>query len=196
MTEQPSTRDRIKLATIEAIEQYGIDQVTVRVIAEKAEANIASINYHFRSKEALLEEVFQMTIDHMLEDVFAEINREDHSLETLLQAVLFYLIDGFRRYPGITTAQLHQPTIEKNYQAPGAVGVKQAVNSIIERVLQLRPGLDPEHVKFVISRILGSIMFMMLTPGFLESETGPAPTDEPGCQQLARQYTELALAVL
>jgi AcrR family transcriptional regulator len=196
MTDQPSTKERIKLATIEAIEQYGIEDVTIRIIAEKANANIASINYHFRTKDDLLQEVLQMTIDHMLEDVFTEVDRPDHDLRSLLQQVLFYLIDGCRRYPGITTAQLRQPIIEKDFDNPGAAGIRRALDQLTGRVIDMLPNQDPDQVRFVIARIMGSIMFMMVTPHFLESNPAGFPDDEAGCRRLAQRYTELALAAL
>jgi AcrR family transcriptional regulator len=77
MEAKVSTRDRIRLAAIEAIEQHGIDQLTTRLIAEGAGTNLASINYHFRTKDDLLTEVLQSTADHMLQDVFAEIEKPD-----------------------------------------------------------------------------------------------------------------------
>jgi len=60
---------RILEATIACIEQDGIDNLTTRKIAEQAGVNIAAINYYFRSKERLVEEAKQMTLEHMRGDL-------------------------------------------------------------------------------------------------------------------------------
>lgn len=48
------TCDRILDVTAELIKNEGVSAVTVRRVAELANVNIASINYHFRSKEMLI----------------------------------------------------------------------------------------------------------------------------------------------
>ncbi|MBT1706224.1 TetR/AcrR family transcriptional regulator [Chryseosolibacter indicus] len=48
------TRDKILHAARELFEEKGFDATTVRDIANKAEVNVALINYHFGSKELLL----------------------------------------------------------------------------------------------------------------------------------------------
>lgn len=189
-----STRERIRLAAIEAIEEHGIDQVTTRLIAQEAGTNIASINYHFRTKDDLIAEVLQSTADHMLQDVFAELEKEGRGAGELLEEVLFYLIDGCRRFPGITTAHLYSALIEKDYESPGAEGIQRAFEGLVDRISQLLPRHDPARIRNLLSWILGSIMFTMLTPGFLAVDPAFHPNDEVRCRRLANSYTEIFLA--
>ena len=56
---------------IDCIEKDGINNLTTRAIAREAGTNIASINYYFRSKDALVAEALQMSLDHMLGDIRA-----------------------------------------------------------------------------------------------------------------------------
>ncbi len=67
-----------------------------------------------------------VTIDHMLKDVFVEIERPEHTLREMLVEVFFYLIDGGRRFPGITTAHLYSVVVEKDYRSPGAEDIRRA----------------------------------------------------------------------
>ena len=53
------TREKILAAAKELFENNGFDFTTVRDIAQKADVNIALINYHFGTKEALLESIIE-----------------------------------------------------------------------------------------------------------------------------------------
>jgi AcrR family transcriptional regulator len=56
MTERPGTRDQLIRATREAIRDVGLPAATAREIVGRAEANLASIPYHFGTKDALVAE--------------------------------------------------------------------------------------------------------------------------------------------
>lgn len=51
---QPSNRGKLLEATLRCFDRLPLDRITVRAIAAEAGANVASINYHFGSRDALL----------------------------------------------------------------------------------------------------------------------------------------------
>ena len=53
---QVSHRDRLLKGALECLKANGYARTTARDIAAAADANLASIGYHFGSKEALLNE--------------------------------------------------------------------------------------------------------------------------------------------
>lgn len=53
------TKDHIMQISIQLFSEKGFETTTMRDIASKAEVNLALINYHFGSKEALLKNIFQ-----------------------------------------------------------------------------------------------------------------------------------------
>jgi len=53
----PDTRQRLLLAAGEVFAERGFRAATVRDIVERAGANVAAVNYHFRDKERLYDEV-------------------------------------------------------------------------------------------------------------------------------------------
>jgi len=55
-TNSDQTRNRLLDAAREVFSQNGFQGATVREICSRAEANVAAVNYHFGSKEALLAE--------------------------------------------------------------------------------------------------------------------------------------------
>jgi AcrR family transcriptional regulator len=60
---QPSHRDRLLDGAIECLRTKGYSRTTARDIATAADANLASIGYHFGSKEALLNEAIIRTFE-------------------------------------------------------------------------------------------------------------------------------------
>ena len=56
---QPDTKERILDAAEMLFARDGFHFASLRAITTEADANLAAVNYHFGSKEALLEEVFK-----------------------------------------------------------------------------------------------------------------------------------------
>lgn len=54
----PSTRGRILSAAETLFMHHGFEATSMRMITAEAQVNLASVNYHFGSKERLIEEVF------------------------------------------------------------------------------------------------------------------------------------------
>lgn len=188
---QISTREAILLATIDCIEEHGLEQVTTRMIAEKAGANIASINYYFRSKHRLIDEVLHMTVTHMLEDVIVTIEDLTLSFREVLRGVLFYLIHGGLTYPRLTTAHLYSAVVENDYASVSAEAIRQAFERLVERAQASLPDEDPAYVRLLLSDIFSIVMFRTLAPGFFRVDGAYRPEDEARCRRLAEHYTEL-----
>jgi AcrR family transcriptional regulator len=56
---ETDTRIRILDAAENLFVRHGLDATTLRMITAEAQANLAAVNYHFGSKEALIEAVFR-----------------------------------------------------------------------------------------------------------------------------------------
>jgi AcrR family transcriptional regulator len=183
-----STRRAILEAAVTCIEKFGIDRMTTRRIAQEAGTNIASINYHFRTKDQLVAEALTMTANHMLEDVFAEIEVQGTPFRQILENVLFYLIDGGLQFPRTTTAHLYRAVVEKEYDSPGAVALQRAFDRLATRATEELPHEDPARVRFLLSHLLGSIMFTMLAPNFFKLKRPYQPADSARRRRLSEEY--------
>ncbi|HVI26591.1 MAG TPA: TetR family transcriptional regulator [Xanthomonadaceae bacterium] len=60
-----STKDRILGAAEELFAQHGFAGTSLRQVTSRADVNIAAVNYHFGSKENLVNEVFRRRMDEM-----------------------------------------------------------------------------------------------------------------------------------
>ncbi|MEV6110190.1 TetR/AcrR family transcriptional regulator [Streptomyces sp. NPDC051940] len=71
MSPQRSNRAELINGTLRCLERLPPERITARVIAEESGANIASITYHFGSKDALVTEAAIAGLDRWLTEVAA-----------------------------------------------------------------------------------------------------------------------------
>ena len=72
---QHETRRRILDAAEELFMQHGFEGASMRLLTAKAGVNLAAVNYHFGSKDALIEAVFKRRLDPMNAARLAELDR-------------------------------------------------------------------------------------------------------------------------
>lgn len=197
MTEkEPSTQETILLATIDCINDHGIEHLTTRMIAEKAGANIASINYYFRTKELLVNQALEITIKHMLEDVNETIKNHDLGFRVILKDVIYYLISGASNNLGISHAHLYRLVIEHDYDSISAKAFLAAFSSLLNQAAVNFPDKDPDQLRKVLASIFSSIMFMMLTPFFFQLKEEKVLSEDSFHQEMAEHYTEMFYAMI
>jgi AcrR family transcriptional regulator len=68
------TRSRILDAAENLFVEHGLDATTLRMITAEAKANLAAVNYHFGSKEALIEAVFRRRLTWLNEQRIAALD--------------------------------------------------------------------------------------------------------------------------
>ncbi|MEP4079718.1 TetR/AcrR family transcriptional regulator [Haloferula sp.] len=69
-----ATRQRLLEAAEELFSEEGFDAVSVRDITEKAGANVAAVNYHFNSREHLVELVMERYINPINDERLARLD--------------------------------------------------------------------------------------------------------------------------
>jgi AcrR family transcriptional regulator len=72
---QHETRIRILDAAEELFMQHGFEGTSMRLLTSRAGVNLAAVNYHFGSKDALIEAVFRRRLDPMNAERIAELDR-------------------------------------------------------------------------------------------------------------------------
>ncbi|WP_431282528.1 TetR/AcrR family transcriptional regulator [Humitalea sp. 24SJ18S-53] len=89
------TPGRILVAALEAFAELGVDGASVKEITERAGANIAAVNYHFRSKDDLIRAVLERFLGEIndgrlaaLDRCHAEAGPGGPTLEALVEAVM------------------------------------------------------------------------------------------------------------
>jgi AcrR family transcriptional regulator len=75
------TRTRILDAAEELFMQHGFEATSMRLLTSKAGVNLAAVNYHFGSKDALIEAVFRRRLDPMNAERIAALERIEREAE-------------------------------------------------------------------------------------------------------------------
>ena len=87
-----STKERILAAAEELFAQHGFAGTSLRQVTSQAAVNIAAVNYHFGSKENLINEVFRRRMDVMtaqrLQQLEAALRDHPGQLEPILAAFI------------------------------------------------------------------------------------------------------------
>jgi TetR/AcrR family transcriptional regulator, regulator of cefoperazone and chloramphenicol sensitivity len=197
MTDKTSTRQAILEAVVTCIETHGIEKLTTRRIAEAAGTNLAAINYHFGTKDELVAEALAMTLQHMLEDVIAAIEKVE-PFASMIEEVFFYLIDGSRRFPGITTAHLYALVVRHEYDSAAGRAMRDVLARLLDRAAAEYPDDDADELGFVLAQVFAAILFTMIAPGYLPVAEGYQLADDGDSnarhRALARRYTSMLFA--
>jgi AcrR family transcriptional regulator len=95
-----STRERILHATLRMIGNEGLQSVTTRKIAAAADVNIAAINYHFGSKDNVINEALKILM-HKLIRSYDYLDDVTVPLECRLRNFLFSFADTALEHPDV-----------------------------------------------------------------------------------------------
>ncbi|NEL80504.1 MAG: TetR/AcrR family transcriptional regulator, partial [Xanthomonas perforans] len=88
-----STKDRILGAAEELFAQHGFAGTSLRQLTTQADVNIAAVNYHFGSKENLVNEVFRRRMDEMTAARLQQLEAARKSQPGELTAVLAAFVE-------------------------------------------------------------------------------------------------------
>jgi AcrR family transcriptional regulator len=161
--EEGSVQGKIIEATIACIEREGIQAVTIRKIARLAGVNSAAINYYFRSKEKLVDEVMRSTVEHVFEDLNEVLNDEKRSVRERIHLLFGDFMEGAIRYPGISKAHLYEPLINGNYE----VLFVRLLNKFLEnlaRKLSLELGRPAKELRLEVIHLFCVATLPVLMP--------------------------------
>ncbi|MDI6618821.1 MAG: TetR/AcrR family transcriptional regulator [Clostridiales bacterium] len=175
---QNVTREKIIRATISFIEKYGIHSVTIRGIAKEADVNSAAINYYFRSKENLLEETLKLTIKNFQDDYYAIAQKQYQNPGELLQAILFYLLAGSTRYPGITKAHLYESFVNNDHTNFSSRLFKKLLNLLVDKISELDMEKDKNDIRMSVTQLISAVLMPSLFSGLFKDSVGLDLKDE------------------
>lgn len=158
-----ATKEHIRLATIEAIEKHGIQNITTRVIAEEAGVNNAALHYYYGTKEQLLEVALSSTVEHWIEDT-KEILSLEEPIQNRIRAMLNYLVDGVIRYPNLIRAHIQNPLMEGNADSPFMKMLSTWLGQVYLGLEADVPTEQKKIIRFAMQTAVSSILVAALMP--------------------------------
>lgn len=88
-----STKERILGAAEELFAQQGFGGTSLRQVTSRADVNIAAVNYHFGSKENLVNEVFRRRMDDMSAQRLEMLRKAREEAPDSLEAILAAFVE-------------------------------------------------------------------------------------------------------
>jgi AcrR family transcriptional regulator len=162
-----STEQKIKEAARKVFTQKGYSATRTRDIAEEAGINLALLNYYFRSKEKLFEQVMMERMQQLFGTLVPIIIDSGTDLETKIERIVSQYIDMLTEHPDLPIFVLSE--IRKS---PGLFANKLPIaqfiqhSSLILQIKEKRPDLNPFHF---LMNILGMTVFPFVASPVFES---------------------------
>jgi AcrR family transcriptional regulator len=205
---QHETRTRILDAAEELFMQHGFEGTSMRTLTSKAGVNLAAVNYHFGSKDALIEAVFRRRLDPINAARIAELDRletatpgtppdADAIIRAFLRASLAMIEDvkgggrNFSRLLGRTYTEPSKPirALIGQLYAPAMSRYKSA----FERAL---PDLPKEELIWRMHFMFGTLAYTLAATDTVQLIAGCKPEDRYDTRLLEERLTAFLLAGL
>lgn len=172
-----SKKELILNTTLELIQQEGFEGVTIRKIAAMANVNVALINYHFGSKDRLINAAIQVLVSSFKE-TFAILDNDSIEPRKRLKSFLIQYIDSYREYPFIVRKLVNQEPLLFESQIDfvnflRAMGLKKMRYTIEE----ITGEKDPDKLTIMMSHLLGAVFLPILIEPMYQKVTGYSFSD-------------------
>lgn len=182
--------------------QHGFEGTSMRLLTAKAGVNLAAVNYHFGSKDALIEALFRRRLDPMNAERLAALDRlEDFSAENIIRAFVrpsLRLIEdaqgggrNFIRLLGRTYTEPAKPVrvlIGQMY-APTMERFKAA----LERAL---PQMPRDELVWRMHFMFGTLAYTLAATDTVQLIAGCKPEDRHDARLLEERLTAFLAAGL
>jgi len=190
-----STKDRILGAAEELFAQFGFAGTSLRQVTSRADVNIAAVNYHFGSKENLVNEVFRRRMDDMSAQRLAALKAatEQHpgELEPILAAfVQPALAIAQDRHGGAFARVVARAFAEKNDALRKFLSdhYGHVLREFAKAIARCVPNLAKEDLYWRLDILVGALTYAMADFGLIKRPAGvtEAAHRERAAQELIR----------
>ena len=179
-SKQFSTKDRILGAAEELFAQFGFGGTSLRQVTGRADVNIAAVNYHFGSKENLINEVFRRRMDEMSQQRLAMLEqaRREHpgELEPVLAAFVEPALALARdRQGGVAFIRvIARAYAEKNDGLRKFLSEQygHVPREFARAIAQCVPHLDKEQLYWRLDFLSGALTYAMSDFGLIKRPVG------------------------
>ncbi|MBU8913411.1 MAG: TetR/AcrR family transcriptional regulator [Spirochaetales bacterium] len=163
-TPDQSPQERIIVGTIAAIEAEGIQNVTTRSIARHAGVNSAAINYYFRTKDLLIAQVLEFTLNNAFGDLDEFIPDGPLTDTAPLKAYYRHIVWGMRKYPRISQAHLYEPMVNRSLSSRASERLNEFLATIYEKLTPGCPAHLHERMRLSLVQLQSALLMSGLAP--------------------------------
>jgi AcrR family transcriptional regulator len=201
-TTQFSTKDRILGAAEELFAQHGFGGTSLRQVTSRADVNIAAVNYHFGSKENLVNEVFRRRMDEMSAQRLAQLKAAQAEAPGELEPILAAFIE-----PALALAQdrhggaafirvIARAYAEKNDRLRKFLSEQygHVLRAFGKALSDCLPQLSKEELYWRLDFVAGALTYAMADFGLIKRPSGVSEAAHR--QRAARELIRFAAAGL
>ncbi|WP_426745117.1 TetR family transcriptional regulator [Myxococcus faecalis] len=166
-TKEQDARERILRATIICIERDGLDATGIREIAREAQVNSAAISYYFRSKEKLITQALDSTLDQAFTHVLLDFDRlldEGLSVRDAFETLLEDVVGNVGRYPRIAHAHLHDALVHQRYDGAAVQRLNTFLEALSRKLAPATPHLKEARRRLALTQVWSSILLVSMLP--------------------------------
>jgi AcrR family transcriptional regulator len=175
-----STKDRILGAAEELFAQHGFAGTSLRQVTSHADVNIAAVNYHFGSKENLVNEVFRRRMDEMTASRLAQLEQARHQHPGDLAAVLAAFVEPAlamaqdRQSGGAFVRVIARAYAEKNDNLRKFLSdhYGHVLREFGKAIAACVPGLSKEELYWRLDFLAGALTYAMADFGLIKRPHG------------------------
>ena len=203
---QHETRTRILDVAEELFMQHGFEGTSMRLLTAKAGVNLAAVNYHFGSKDALVEAVFRRRLDPMNAARIAELDKleaeqRSPSPEGIIRAFItpgLKLMEDGRNGGRNFTRLLGRAYSEPNKLVRQLIGqmyapAMQRYKAALERAL---PQMPREELVWRMHFMFGTLAYTLAATDTVQLIAGCKPEDRYDAALLEERLTAFLAAGL
>ena len=145
--EELSTEDKILLAASKVFTEKGFSGTRTRDIAEEAGINLALLNYYFRTKEKLFEQVMKVKIVLLFGQIIPIVTNEKTTLEEKIDLASVKYFDILSKNPNLPIFILSEIQ-KKTSDIKSILPVEKVLKNsfIIKQIQERKPELNPFHI--------------------------------------------------
>jgi AcrR family transcriptional regulator len=168
----PTVRARILVAAVTCIERAGLEATGIREIAREAGVNSAAINYYFGSKERLIAQALESTLDQAFGEVLADFETQrERGLEILaaLAKVLEDYLVHATQFPRIAHAHLHDALVKQSYGGLAVKRLNAFLGELAPRIAPATPHLSAEELRITLAQLWAAILMLGMLPGLFHA---------------------------
>ncbi|MGB3392012.1 MAG: TetR family transcriptional regulator [Stenotrophomonas sp.] len=175
-----STKDRILGAAEELFAQYGFAGTSLRQVTSHADVNIAAVNYHFGSKENLVNEVFRRRMDEMTAARLGQLEQARSTRPGELHAVLAAFVEPAlamaqdRQTGGAFVRVIARAYAEKNDNLRKFLSdhYGHVLREFGKAIAACVPGLSKEELYWRLDFLAGALTYAMADFGLIKRPHG------------------------
>lgn len=159
MKQLNSVEEKILVATLYLMGSLGTIKVPIRAIAEKAEVNVAAINYYFGSKEELIHQTFKFYVNNTKE-ILKIVDQYECTIEERFVLIANEIMEYAMRYAGLTVILKEANKLkDKNEDAKEVYEITTSLYGKLHKLLDQILGGESRLIEYKFMIFMSSIIY-------------------------------------